>query len=172
MTLSHVLLGLLELCPRHGYDLGREYAARFGRRAPVKTGRLYATLGRLAGDGLVAAAGVERGGGPDRVSYVVTPAGVDDLERWMYGPEPEQFMQSVVHPKLVLALLSGRSGEGVLDAQRAAHRIRMRELTALKAGADEAERVALDFSLFHLEADLRWLDHTEARLDLLRAELS
>jgi hypothetical protein len=33
------------------------------------------------------------------------------------------------------------------------------------------QTLALDLALFHLEADLRWLDHTEARLDALTEEI-
>jgi hypothetical protein len=48
----------------------------------------------------------------------------------------------------------------------------MRELTAQKQGADLDRVLGLDFALFHLEADLRWLEHTTARLDRLAKELS
>ena len=48
-----------------------------------------------------------------------------------------------------------------LDAQRAAHLQRMRELT------DLMDTLLADYGLYHLEADLRWIDHTAARLDML-----
>jgi hypothetical protein len=60
----------------------------------------------------------------------------------------------------------------VLDAQRAEHLVTMRELTADKQGADLDRVLGLDFALFHLEADLRWLEHTTARLDRLAEELN
>jgi hypothetical protein len=43
----------------------------------------------------------------------------------------------------------------------------MRELTRRKADGDFADQLICDHSLFHLEADLRWLELTAARLDEL-----
>jgi hypothetical protein len=43
----------------------------------------------------------------------------------------------------------------------------MRELTALKERGDLMDTLLADHGLYHLEADLRWIDHTAARLDTL-----
>ena len=61
----------------------------------------------------------------------------------------------------------GRSAERYLDTQRAAHLRRMRELTALKREGDLVDALLADHGLFHLEADLRWIDMTAARLPAL-----
>jgi hypothetical protein len=61
----------------------------------------------------------------------------------------------------------GRPAERYLDTQRAAHLGRMRELTALKRKDDLVDTLLADHSLFHLEADLRWIDLTAARLPAL-----
>ena len=173
MSVPHTLLGLLEVTPRHGYDLKRAYDAHFGHDRPLKPGQVYATLGRLERDGFVAVLGTGREGGPDRTTYAVTPEGVVDLDRWFSSPEgASQYLQPVLFAKVVLALESGRDARQVLDAQRAEHLATMRELTAEKQGADLDRTLALDFALFHLEADLRWLEHTAARLDRLASELS
>jgi hypothetical protein len=71
----------------------------------------------------------------------------------------------------VLALLSGRSAADVLDVQRSAHLRAMRELTRRKATGDLADALICDHALFHLEADLRWLELTAARLDELAGEV-
>jgi hypothetical protein len=44
----------------------------------------------------------------------------------------------------------------------------MRELTRLKTESDLADELVADFALAHLEADLRWMELTVARLDRLR----
>ena len=72
---------------------------------------------------------------------------------------------------MVLALLSGRSAADVLDIQRAAHLRTMRELTTRKREGDLADQLICDHALFHLEADLRWLELTAARLDELRKQV-
>ncbi|MEJ3745958.1 PadR family transcriptional regulator [Actinomycetes bacterium KLBMP 9797] len=173
MTIAETLLGLLEAAPRHGYDLRREYDAWFGERRPVKPAQVYATLGRLSRDGDIHVVAVEQAAGPERTRYALSPLGVTRLERWLATPESHTpYLQSVVFVKVLLALRSGRPADRLLDAQRTAHLAAMRELTRRKSGADLATVLACDFTLFHLEADLRWLKHTAARLDHLAKELS
>jgi DNA-binding PadR family transcriptional regulator len=172
MSVGYALLGLLEDRPRHGYDLKREYDHRFARARPLKFGQVYATLARLLRDGLVGIEGIETAEGPERKRYAITAAGVTDLERWLREPEPpEPHLQSVLFTKVVLSLLSGRSAADVLDAQRAAHLIRMRDLTRIKASGQLSDGLVADFALFHLEADLRWIEATGARLERLREEI-
>jgi DNA-binding PadR family transcriptional regulator len=172
MNVSAVLLGLLEPEPSHGYELKREYDSLFGQDRALPFGQVYATLGRLDRDGQVTVQGVEPGAGPERKRYVITPAGVSVLEHWLATPErPEPHLQPVLFAKVVLALLSERQAEQFLDAQRAAHLERMRELTAMRRGGGLAESLIADYGLFHLEADLRWIDLTAARLDQLAKEI-
>jgi DNA-binding PadR family transcriptional regulator len=168
----YALLGLLEQAPRHGYDLKREYDVLFSHARPLRFGQIYATLGRLQRDGRVALDREEPGMGPDRKRYVITDDGVEDLDRWLRTTEePEPYLQSTLFTKVVLALVSDRPAEGFLDAQRARHRGRMRELTRLRAGGDLVDALLADHALFHLEADLRWMDLTQARLARLRARI-
>ena len=168
MTVSMALLGLLEREPSHGYDLKREYDAYFGRGKPVPFGQVYSTLGRLARDGRVNVGESEPGAGPDRKRYVITAHGVTEIEGWLVEPvEPEPHLQSVLFVKVVLALMSGRSAETYLDTQRSAHLQRMRELTEIKRNGDLVDSLLADHGLFHLEADLRWIDLTSARLGAL-----
>ena len=70
--------------------------------------------------------------------------------------------------KVVLALMLGRPAEEYLDTQRAAHLQRMRELTEIKRTGGLVDALLADHGLFHLEADLRWIEMTGARLDALR----
>ena len=173
MSVPYVLLGLLEESPRHGYELKRDYDALFSRSKPVKFGQIYSTLARLERDGRIDLAAEERGQGPDRKRYAITEDGVTDLEQWLTEPEPaEPHMQNVLFTKVVLALLSSRDARGFLDRQRAEHLRRMRELTRIKEAGDLAGELAADYALFHLEADLRWIELATARLDRLRKEVS
>ena len=172
MTVPQALLGLLEREPSHGYDLKREYDAYFGRGKPLQYGQVYATLARLARAGSVEVGEADPGAGPDRKRYVITEQGVSDLETWLAEPvTPEPHLQSVLFVKVVLALMSGRPAEAYLDGQRAAHMARMRELTELRRSGDLVDALLADHGLFHLEADLRWIDLTAARLDALAREV-
>ncbi|MFJ9518106.1 PadR family transcriptional regulator [Kitasatospora sp. NPDC101801] len=172
MSVSHTLLGLLESGPRHGYDLKRAFDDRFGQDRPLHYGQVYSTMARLLKHGLVEVDGMEAGGGPERKRYAITDAGVTDVESWLAQPEkPEPYLQTTLYTKVVLALLTGRSAEGLLDTQRAEHLRLTRELTRRKAGGDLADQLICDHALFHLEADLRWLELTAARLDQLATEI-
>ena len=171
--LPDTLLALLEPRPRHGYELKREYDQRFGIQRPVKPAQIYATLGRLHRDGHIRVESVDRVDGPDRTTYALTDDGVTRLEHWIAQPEDATpYLQSEVYVKVVIALRSGRPATQVLDSQRVAHIAVMRDLTGAKKTADLASTLAIDHTLFHLEADLRWLTHTAARLDRLAEELT
>jgi DNA-binding PadR family transcriptional regulator len=166
MSLGHTFLGLLEGGPSHGYDLKRTYDERFGHDRPLPYGQVYATLSRLLRNGLIEVEGVEPGEGPERKRYAITTAGVTDVETWLGRPEkPEPYLQNRLYTKVVLALLTGRSAQDLLDQQRSEHLRLMRQLTQRKATGDLADQLVCDHALFHLEADLRWLELTAARLD-------
>jgi len=84
---------------------------------------------------------------------------------------PEAHLQTILGMKMVLALLLNRPADAYLDAQRHAHLERMRELTAQRRTAPLIDALLIDHALFHLEADLRWIDLTTSRLDSIAKEL-
>jgi hypothetical protein len=98
---------------------------------------------------------------------------VTDLDSWLGEPEePQPHRQSVLFTKVVVALLAGRSAKHFLDVQRARHLDTMKALTTARRNAATTQDALLaDFRLFHLEADLRWIDHTESRLAALAEEV-
>jgi DNA-binding PadR family transcriptional regulator len=168
MSVPLTLLGLLEREPSHGYELKRDYDTFFGGGKPLPYGQVYATLSRLARDGKAIAGPAEHGEGPDRKRYIITEQGTADVERWLSEPAvPEPHLQTVLFAKVVLALMLDRPAARYLDVQRAAHLQRMRELTELKRHGNIVDTLLADHGLYHLEADLRWIDHTAARLDSL-----
>jgi DNA-binding PadR family transcriptional regulator len=172
MSVPVTLLGLLERQSSHGYDLKRDYDAFFGRGRPLPFGQVYATLGRLARDGKVVISEVGPGVGPDRKRYIITERGATEVDTWLTEPvEPEPHLQTVLFAKVVLALLLNRPAEQYLDTQRAAHLRRMRELTEIRRTRGLVDALLADHGLFHLEADLRWIELTTARLDALAKEV-
>ncbi|HVT67475.1 MAG TPA: PadR family transcriptional regulator [Trebonia sp.] len=168
MSVPLTLLGLLERGPSHGYDLKRDYDAFFGQGRPLRYSQVYATLSRLARDGKAVAGPAEQGAGPERRRYIITEQGAAEVEKWLAEPAPpEPDLTSELFAKVVLALILGRPADSYLDAQRAAHLQRMRELTDLKQRGRPLDVLLADHAIYRLEADLRWIDHTAARLDLL-----
>ncbi len=169
MSVPLTLLGLLERKPGHGYDLKHDYDAYFGRGKQLPYGQVYATLGRLARDGKITGGDAEPGEGPDRKRYAITDTGRAEVGAWLADPvEPEPHLQTVLFAKVTLALMLGKSAEPYLNGQRAAHMRRMQELTALKKSGGLVDVLLADHALFHMEADLRWIDVTAARLEDLR----
>jgi DNA-binding PadR family transcriptional regulator len=168
MSVPLTLLGLLEREPSHGYDLKRDYDNFFGREKQLPFGQVYATLGRLARDGKVTAGDAEPGDGPDRKRYAITDMGRHDVDAWLADPvEPEPHLQTVLFAKVTLALMLGKSAAAYLDTQRGAHMRRMQQLTELKRTGSLVDVLLADHALFHLEADLQWIDLTSARLSEL-----
>jgi DNA-binding PadR family transcriptional regulator len=173
VSVAHALLSFLEGTPRHGYELKQEYDSLFAAGKPLQFGQIYATLGRLERDGRIRLAAHEPGRGPDRKRYEITDEGRVELARWLAEPvAPEPQAQNGLFAKTVLALRSGRAADAYLDRQRARHLERMRELTAMKLEGGTAAALVADHALFHLEADLRWIDQTRARLGSLQREVT
>jgi DNA-binding PadR family transcriptional regulator len=169
MDNAMTLLGLLESGCGYGYDLKQRYDCLFGLRRKLAFGQIYATLARLTRDQFIEEMGEEGGQGPDRRRYRITGDGRARVSRWLFTPDtPHEALQSNVFAKTVIALLTDGDAKRLLDLQRAAHLEYMRELTRQKQGADLVTVVLCDHALFHLEADLRWMDMLEARLDELQ----
>lgn len=172
MDKSAALLGLICAGPTHGYDLKHRYDDLFGSAKAIAFGQIYSTLARMIRDGLIVTLGEEAGSGPDRKRYEVTDDGRDRLALWLREPDvPSPALQTNLFAKTVLALLLDDDAQELLDIQRSAHLARMRELTTTKQAAALLDRLAIDHALFHIEADLRWIDLTSARLNDMRQEV-
>ena len=172
MSVRNALLGLLSTGARHGYDLRQLYDDVVSPDKPLAAGQVYSTLGRLEQRELVELAEVTEGDGPDRKVYGITPKGQADVEGWLSTPErPRWGVQPTLFLKVVLTILTGRSVDDLLDLQRSEHLAEMRQLTAARRTAGAARGLLADYALFHLEADLRWLETTAARVADLRRDL-
>ena len=172
MESSMALLGLLCPEPSYGYDLKQTWDRFFGTRRPMAFGQVYATLARLIRDGLIVAVGEEAGEGPDRKRYAVTDEGRARVADWMFTPDPpNDHLQSNLFAKTIIALMIDDDAQRLLDLQRSEHMTRMRDFTTRKRDADLAHVLIYDYAIFHIEADLRWIDLTSARLLELRKDV-
>lgn len=160
MSLAAALLGILAAGPGHGYDLKRTYDDRFAATRPLAYGQVYATLARLQRDGLVEVVEVAQQAGPERTVYAITTAGRDYLGDWLEKTEPPgPYPAEELVRKTVTALHLGADAIGFVSRQRSAHLGLMRDLVELQSETVEpGARIGVDHSLFHLDADLRWLE--------------
>jgi DNA-binding PadR family transcriptional regulator len=165
VSVRHGLLALLAEGPSYGYQLRTRLEARTGGTWPLNIGQVYTTLSRLERDGLVEAA--EEDG---QSTYRITEAGRAGVAAWFTSPvERSAPARDELAIKLALAVGSPMADvRQVVQVQRSATMRAMQELTRLKARADAdadlAWTLVLDALVFQAEAEIRWLDHCEARV--------
>src|SRR4051812_9304831 len=177
MSVRQALLALLEQGPMYGYQLRSEFERRTGATWPLNIGQVYTTLTRLERDGLVAEDGAD---GEGHVIYRVTDAGREAVATWFTTPvERTQPPRDELAIKLALAVtVPGVDVGTVIQQQRSATMSALQDYTRLKQrarpgdpgpsadqeSADMAWSLVLDSLVFAAEAEVRWLDHCEARL--------
>lgn len=175
MSVKLALLALLEQRPMHGYQLRAEFEQRTGATWPLNVGQVYTTLSRLQRDGLVEDTGDEPvdAAGQHRVVYQLSAAGRAEVARWFATPVPrEQPPRDELAIKLALAVtVPGVDVSAVIQQQRSATMTALQDYTRLKqrldpdgAADDLAWSLVLDALVFDAEAEIRWLDHCEARV--------
>ena len=170
-TTTEALLALLEPEPAYGYTLKHRYDRWFGRKRPLGFGQVYSTLSRLERKGWAAQSQIEAGHGPERRLYEITAHGVTAIDTWVDTPQaPDLFATSSLYARLTVALLSGRDASQVLAGQREMYMERMRELQSFRRGATGPDLLSVTYELTHLDADLRWIEQSGARLASMRSE--
>ncbi|HEX2027691.1 MAG TPA: hypothetical protein VHF25_06795 [Nitriliruptorales bacterium] len=98
---------------------------------------------------------------------MLTPAGRDELAEWLSTVDVDQRLRDAFFLQLVTAVNvpSGPDALGIIDRQRRALLRRVREVQLLEGdAATTTERLAIERSLLHLQADLRWLELCETSL--------
>jgi DNA-binding PadR family transcriptional regulator len=170
MSVRHALLALLEQGPMYGYQLRSEFEGRTGATWPLNIGQVYTTLARLERDGLVAGQGDD---GEGHVMYAVTGAGRVEVTEWFASPVARtQPPRDELAIKLAIAVtLPGVDVSTLVQRQRSATMAALQDYTRLKRSASDSREPAdlawslvLDSLVFAAEAEIRWLDHCEARL--------
>lgn len=177
MPVRHAILGLLAQHPRHGYELKAAFEALAGgpENWEVKPAQVYTTLARLSEAGLVSEEAVEKDGGPEKHIYQLTSIGQAELSAWfMEGCLPDH-MRDEFYLKLMLALaLDDTDVNHMLSRERTLLYQELHRVTTQRQTADPRQELGmillLDKAVMHLEADLRWLDMVEARLDDMRRQ--
>ena len=176
MSIRAAMLALLEQGPMYGYQLRAEFEQRTGATWPLNVGQVYSTLSRLERDGLVEHL-EQSGAGEDgaQVPYRITDSGRGEVSAWFTSPVPRtQPPRDELAIKLAIAVtLPHVDVARLIQQQRTATMTALQDYTRLKRSGrasrpDEPEDLAwslvLDSLVFDAEAEIRWLDHCEARL--------
>ena len=168
--LQHALLGLLARQPRHGYDLKHALEEALGGNWEINFGQIYKNLSRLESDDLVTSK-LDAEDGRGKKTYALTDKGRAELETWLDRPvkEPRPLKDEFFIKLLVRHLAGYGDSLALIASQRQVYLERLRDLTALSDEAQDDPFVSLliEGGILHLQADLRWLELCDARLETI-----
>ncbi len=177
MSVRHAVLGLLAQRPRHGYELRAAFEAVVGGEEnwDVKPAQIYTTLARLEKSGLVAEDSVEQNAGPEKRIYAITADGLQTLREWFDAGIVSEHQRDEFYLKLMVGLVADAADPPQLIQTQRTHLFQeLHTLTVQRSRVDPKKELArillLEKAAMHLEADLRWLDMTEARLDEIKRQ--
>lgn len=172
MSVRNTLLGLLAQRPRHGYELRAAFEALVGGEElwNVKPAQIYTTLARLEESGLVRCDGTTQDGGPEKRTLSLTEQGRAELASWFETSIDGEHHRDEFYLKLLLSLSTpGIEPHRVIQVQRSGLYHNLHDITSRRNQCNPQVELAqiflLDKAIMHLEADLRWLDIVETRLD-------
>lgn len=168
MGIKEGLLCLLARGDAHGYQLKSDLETTTGDTWQVNIGQIYTTLQRLERDGFVAST-ISNGDG--RVVYTITDRGRDAAREWMQSPVSLAAAgRDEISLKVLMSLASGvEDPRRVIEKQRGSTMTLLQDYTNLKGDGQAEDDLAwllhLDRLILSAEAELRWLERVEARLE-------
>lgn len=167
MATRTVLLGLLQQCNLHGYEIKRVIEEHMGDWTSIAFGSIYFALAQLAREGLVRRVSVgKEGNRPSRTVYEITDEGrkefrrlLEDLwrspERQFFAFDVALFFSSSLPPKDIRRCLEQR----IAHTQQELRQLRRhRKETMTHPEVPRTARRIFDHTLSHLEAEMRWLE--------------
>ena len=166
MSVRHALLALLSEGPKYGLQLRKEFEAGTSEVRPLNVGQLYATLGRLEREGLVASDGSEAAG-PHK-HFRITAGGAGELAAWLRAPPDLASAPGQMAAKVLAARrVPGTDVHEVVRVHRRFLMELMQQWTRIKRErADNNLDLGLkiDAELFRLDSVIRWLNASDRRL--------
>jgi DNA-binding PadR family transcriptional regulator len=175
LSVRNAILGLLAQKPRHGYELHAAFSAVVGGATwDVKPAQIYTTLERLEESGLVQTeSDLGEGQEPERRIYAITSDGHEALKEWFADGVPTEHQRDEFYVKLMIGLISGEADPAkIIQTQRSHLYQALHDATAQRDSYDPQTEIAqillIDKAIMHLEADLRWLDIIEMRLEAIK----
>ncbi len=168
MSVKNSLLALLAEEPTHGYGLKSNFEKSTAGTWPLNVGQVYTTLARLERDGF---AQPEGNGEGNRQTWRITEEGRAALTGWYTQPVPaDPPARDELAIKVLLALAADSADvQQVLHAQRVATMELLQRYTREKREADSDQNLSwvllLDSLVLKAEAELKWIDLCEMRLN-------
>lgn len=156
------VLAALDEDPTHGFRLAALFAkdGELGTVWTVQRPQVYRALEHLEVWGWAEAIGLEPGdAGPPRLRYAVTAAGQEAVARWRVTPVMHlRDARSELLLKLVFLERQGLESKMLITAQLMRFRDVQQDYLARLAGAEGAERMALEWRLTAARTALSFLE--------------
>lgn len=170
MQLRHAILGLLDVAPQSGYDLGRAFARSVAHFWHADQSQIYRTLDRMETDGAISTETVPQRGRPDRKLHSLTDAGRTELNEWLRAPLEVLQPKEPFLARLFFAAPLGISGVlALLDEREQTVRSAVDQLNALPRASGDLgallRTATLEAGIRQGEAELEWLKDTRRMLE-------
>jgi DNA-binding PadR family transcriptional regulator len=115
MSLRHAVLGLLEVEPSTGYELARKFDVSLANAWHASHSQIYPELAKLEEAGMVEVVGE---GARNSRTFGITPAGREELRRWLVETEPNRAQRSETAVRwFLVALLDPADRRAVLERE-------------------------------------------------------
>ncbi|WP_091229653.1 PadR family transcriptional regulator [Microbacterium sp. 3J1] len=175
MQLRHAILGLLDLAPQSGYDLGRAFARSVAHFWHADQSQIYRTLDRLESEGAIATETIAQQGKPDRRVHSLTDAGRTELTEWLQAPIDDLKPKEPFLARLFFAAPLGVDGIlALLDEREEQVRAALDQLQALPAASGDLGAVlrmaTREAGIRQGESELAWLEATRASVTAVGGE--
>jgi PadR family transcriptional regulator, regulatory protein AphA len=161
MSLRHALIGVLADEPRTGYGLLKHFEQSLAYAWPAGHSQIYPELARLLADGLIHQTGTGPRGA--RV-YEATPAGVEEVRRWLHTPPDRRVRSDAALRIFFLWLLEPGEAAAFLRGERDRLRTLLAEYERIEAEEvprrpkQRAYRIALVGGLMATRARIEWAE--------------
>ncbi len=167
-AVTWVLLGLIALGARTGYDVKRAVDASIRHFWAASYGQIYPELKRLEDAGWIEGKDDPRGARSRRV-YTITPAGKTALRSWLGGRETRIEMRDESLLRLFFAdTLRREEALGLLRGRREGYRQMHEYLRSLDDGRGPGARPFVDlvyrWAVDYCEWGMEWCERQERRL--------
>jgi PadR family transcriptional regulator AphA len=175
MSLPHVILGFLRYGPSTGYDLKKVFDASVRHFWPAQQSHIYQALNKLSEEGWIKSELIPQTDRPNRKLFHITPAGRDELQRWLCETRSEKPTRIGF---LVQVFFAGELPDAdilrILEAKAAEIRVQLARLAGEVSVPDHAQLLpareqffwylTLDFGIESARSSLSWLEGAIARI--------
>jgi DNA-binding PadR family transcriptional regulator len=177
MSLTHVILGLLQQQERTGYDLKTEcFNQCLAHLWPADQAQIYRTLDKLEAQGWIVCTLQIQQDRPNRKVYQITDTGVAELTQWLQTHQPLPILREPLLAQLHFAAqLPNEAIIPLLEQELEARREKLAECEALAASSLEATTASREQKMQRLVVELvrrreqTYLDWLNDAIETLRS---